>query len=253
MHVSRTCSCDSTVSVHLRHLVSLYFPLKLFFTSSILVLALKMVDASILFNSFMYFGRSPVFQFVFSRRNCIFVFPPLVFCVLCRKYRFSCYGLIYSFLVLCRVSLICSLILVVVSFHPPVVFVSIILVVIFSGCLCSMFSMLNRFVVMMVVMSSSPVSMYSAYIGVDCGTMSIIRIIFSCIWLIFICSLFVVFIVRSVTQATNIDSTYHLFTRSVFCYFEFHSWSNIILNPILRHMSCRLHYCPPPPDVDGTD
>ena len=48
VHVSRTCSCDSMVSVHLRHLVSLYLPLKLFFTSSILVLALKMVDASIL-------------------------------------------------------------------------------------------------------------------------------------------------------------------------------------------------------------
>ena len=35
------------VAVDLRHLVSLYFPLKLFFTSGILVLALKMVDASI--------------------------------------------------------------------------------------------------------------------------------------------------------------------------------------------------------------
>ena len=161
VHVSRTCSCDSMVSVHLRHLVSLYFPLKLFFTSCILVLALKMVDASILFNSFMYFCRSPAFQFVFSRRNCIFVFPSPVFstCMLCRKYLFSFCGLIYSFLVFCRVSLICSLILVVVSFHPPVVFVSIILVVIFSGCLCSLFSMLNLFFVMMVVMSSSPVSM----------------------------------------------------------------------------------------------
>ena len=159
VHVSRTCSCDSMVSVHLRHLVSLYFPLKLFFTSCILVLALKMVDASILFNSFMYFGRSPAFQFVFSRRNCIFVFPSLVFSMLCRKYLFSFCGLIYSFLVFCRVSLICSLILVVVSFHPPVVFVSIILVVIFSGCLCSLFSMLNLFFVMLIVMSSSPVSM----------------------------------------------------------------------------------------------
>ena len=138
VHVSRTCSCDSMVSVHLQHLVSLYLPLKLLFTSSILVLALKMV---------------------FSRRNCIFVFPPLVFSMLCRKYLFSCCGLIYSFLVFCRVSLICSLILVAVSFHPPVVFVSIILVVIFSGCLCSLFSMLNMFFVMMVVMSSSPVSM----------------------------------------------------------------------------------------------
>ena len=69
VHVSRTCSCDSMVSVHLRHLVSLYFPLKLFFTSSILVLALKMVDASILFNSFMYFGRSPCLPVcVFSQK-----------------------------------------------------------------------------------------------------------------------------------------------------------------------------------------
>ena len=147
VHVSRTSSCDSTVSVHLQHRVSLYFPLKLFFTSSIIVLALKMVDASIIFNSFMYFGRSPIFQFVFSRRNCIFVFPPLVFCMLYRKYSFSCCGLIYSSLVLCRVSLMCSLILVVGSFHPPVVFVSISLVVIFSGCLRSLFSMLNRFFV----------------------------------------------------------------------------------------------------------
>ena len=183
VHVSMTCPCDSTVSVHLRHLVSLYFPLKLFFTSSILVLAMKIVDVSILFNSFMYFGRSPVFQFVFFRRNCIFVFPPLVFCMLCRKYRFSCCWLIYSFLALCRVSLMCSLILVVVSFYPPVVFVSIILVVIFSGCSCSLFFMLNLLFVMMVVMSSSPVSMYlyCASIGVDCGTMSILRIIISCI------------------------------------------------------------------------
>ena len=72
---------------------------------------------------------------------------------------FQLLWLIYSFLVFSRVSLICSLILVVVSFHPPVVLVSIILVVIFSGCLCSLFSMLNLFFVMMVVMSSSPVSM----------------------------------------------------------------------------------------------
>ena len=71
VYVSRTCSCDSMASVHLRNVVSLYFPLKLFFTSSILVLALKMVDASIIFNYFMYFGRSPAIKFVLSRRNCI--------------------------------------------------------------------------------------------------------------------------------------------------------------------------------------
>ena len=191
VHVSRTCSCDSTVSVHLRHLVSLYFPLKLFLTSSILVLALKMVDASVLFNSFMYLVVPLSSSLYFLAEIVSSFFLRLFFCMLCRKYRFSCCGLIYSFLVLCSVSLICSLILVVVSFHPPVMFVSIILVVIFSGCLCSLFSMLNRFFVMMVVMSSNPVSMYSASIGVDCGTMSILRIIFSCIWLIFLCSFFV--------------------------------------------------------------
>ena len=118
VHVSRMCSCDSTALCAFTafSILACISP----FTSSILVLTLKMVDASILFNSFIYFGRSPVFQFVFSRRNCIFVFPPLVFCMLCRKYSFSCCGLIYSSLVLCRVSLMCSLILVVVSFHPPV-------------------------------------------------------------------------------------------------------------------------------------
>ena len=49
--------------------------------------------------------------------------------------------------------------------------------------------------VMMVVMLCSPVSMYSASISVDCGTISILRIIFSCIWWIFRSSFFVVVIV----------------------------------------------------------
>ena len=46
----------------------LVFPVKLFFTPSILVLDLKMVDASILINYFMYFGRSPAFLAVFTER-----------------------------------------------------------------------------------------------------------------------------------------------------------------------------------------
>ena len=54
-----------------------------------------------------------------SRINCIFVFLLLVFSMLCRKYLFSC-RLISTLLVLCRVSLMCSLILVVISFHPSV-------------------------------------------------------------------------------------------------------------------------------------
>ena len=36
-HVSRTCSCVSIFSGHFRHFVSWYLPLKLFFTSNILV------------------------------------------------------------------------------------------------------------------------------------------------------------------------------------------------------------------------
>ena len=47
----------------------------------------------------------------------------------------------------------------------------------------------------MVAMSSSPVPMKSASISVDCGTMSILLIIFSCIWLIYLSSFFAVFIV----------------------------------------------------------
>ena len=50
-HVSRTCSCVSIFSGHFRHFVSLYLPLKLFFTSNILVLALNIIDASWRVNS----------------------------------------------------------------------------------------------------------------------------------------------------------------------------------------------------------
>ena len=131
VHVSRTCSCDSTVCAFTAFSILVFPPEVVLHVQHS---CSRFEDGGCL-NYFMYFGRSPVFQFVFSRRNCI------------RLY-FGCYvgsiisvvGLIYLFLVLCRVSLMCSLILVVVSFHPPVVFVSITLVVIFSGCLCSLFS-----------------------------------------------------------------------------------------------------------------
>ena len=62
---SGTCSCVSIFSGHFRHFVSLYLPLKLFFTSNILVLALNIIDASWRVNSFMYLGRSPTFHLVF--------------------------------------------------------------------------------------------------------------------------------------------------------------------------------------------
>ena len=54
-HVSMTCSCVSIFSGHFRHFVSLYWPLKLCFTSNILVLALNIIDASWRVNYFMSF------------------------------------------------------------------------------------------------------------------------------------------------------------------------------------------------------
>ena len=57
-------------------------------------------------------------------------------------------------------------------------------VVMLLGCLSSLFSMFILFLVVIVVMSSSPDSVYKGPIGVDCGTMSILRIMFSCIWFV---------------------------------------------------------------------
>ena len=71
-HVSRTCSCVSIFSGHFRHFVSLYLPLKLFFTSNILVLALNVINTSWRVNSFMYLGRSPTFRLVFFSKYCGF-------------------------------------------------------------------------------------------------------------------------------------------------------------------------------------
>ena len=88
-HVSRTCSCVSILSGHFRNFVSLYLPLKLFFTSNILVLALNIIDASWRVNSFMYLGRSPTFHLVFFSKYCVFVFPSQVFSIFFLKKLFS--------------------------------------------------------------------------------------------------------------------------------------------------------------------
>ena len=75
LHSSSICSCVSFGSPHLRQITSLYLPLKLFFTSSILVRALKMVDASILLSLFMYVFLVPGLQVVLFSRYCVLVFP----------------------------------------------------------------------------------------------------------------------------------------------------------------------------------
>ena len=56
-----------------------YLPLKVFFTSNILVLALNIIDASWRVKSFMYLGRSPTFHLVFFSKYCVFVFPSIFF------------------------------------------------------------------------------------------------------------------------------------------------------------------------------
>ena len=78
--------------------------------------------------------------------------------------------------------------LLVVSFQLPFSLLFITFVVMLLGCLSSRFSMFILFLVVIVVMSSSPDSVYKGPIGVDCGTMSILRITFSCIWFIILFS-----------------------------------------------------------------
>ena len=68
-HVSRTCSCVSIFSGHFRHFVSLYLPLKLFFTSYILVLALNISDASWRVDSSLYFHTFQLFVVKCTCRN----------------------------------------------------------------------------------------------------------------------------------------------------------------------------------------
>ena len=50
-------------------------------TSSILVLALNIIDASWRVNSFMYLGSSSTFHLVFFSKYCVFVFPSQVFSI----------------------------------------------------------------------------------------------------------------------------------------------------------------------------
>ena len=67
MHSLSTRSWVSSVIPQPLHILSLYFPLKLFFTSSILVLALNMVLTWYLFSFSMYSSRFPIFLILVSR------------------------------------------------------------------------------------------------------------------------------------------------------------------------------------------
>ena len=93
------------------------------------------------------------------------------------------------------VSVFCSpiisvFILLVISFQPPFVWLSIIFTTSLSGFVWILFPMFSLFFVVMVDMSSSPVSIYSVSVGVDWGTINIRCMIFSCTWLSVFCFCF---------------------------------------------------------------
>ena len=80
MHSLNTYSWVSSVVPQPLHILSLCFPLKLFFTSSILVLALNIYGAYLVSICFsMYFGFIPIFlSLILSSRNLTFDFFPYV-------------------------------------------------------------------------------------------------------------------------------------------------------------------------------
>ena len=190
LHSSSICSCVSVGSPHLRQVTLLCLPLKLFFTSSILVRALNMVDASILVSLFIYVFLLPGFHVVLFNRYCVLVFPSAFVFIMSAN-------LFLMFMVV-MVSVCCLpsievFILFVISFHPPFVWLFIIFATSLSGFFWILFPMFSLFFVVIVFMSSSPVSIYSVSVGVDCGTISTRRMIFSCIRFSDFCSFLFIF------------------------------------------------------------
>ena len=102
-----------------------------------LVCALKMVDASILLSLFMYVFLVPGFQVVFFSRYCVLVFPSAFLFIVSANF------VMMSIFVM--VSVFCSpiisvFILLVISFQPPFVWLSIIFATSLSGFFLDSFS-----------------------------------------------------------------------------------------------------------------
>ena len=117
LHSSSICSCVSVGSPHLRQVTLL------FFTSSILVCALNMVEACILVSLFIYVFLLPGFHVVLFSRYCVLVFPSAFAFIMSANF-------VLMFIVV-MVSVCCSpiievFILFVISFHPPFVWLFII-------------------------------------------------------------------------------------------------------------------------------
>ena len=123
--------------------------------------------------------RFPACHWVFINRYWVFVFPSAFWFMVSWDLFIIPFGVgvCVSFVFLFSMVL-------VVSFQPPFALLFITFVVMLLGCLISLFSMFIPFWVVIVAMSSSPDSAYKGPIGIDCDTMSILRIMFSCIWFI---------------------------------------------------------------------
>ena len=149
-----------------------------------------MVEASILVSLFIYVFLIPGFHVVLLIRYCVLVFPSAFVFIMSANFVLM---FIVVMVCVCCSPIIEVFILFVISFHPPFVWLFIIFATSLSGFFWILFSMFSLFFVVMVDMSSSPVSMYSVSVGVDWGTISIRRMIFSCIRFSDFCSFLFIF------------------------------------------------------------
>ena len=130
--------------------------------SSILVLALKMMDVSILLSLFMWGLHFPACHWVFLNRYWVFVFPSAFWFMVSWNLFIISFGVgvCVSFVFLFSMALVASF-----QLHFALLFIT--FVVMLLGCLSSLFSMFIPFLVVIVMMSSSPDTLYKSPIGVE--------------------------------------------------------------------------------------
>ena len=190
LHSFSTCSCVSFSSPQPLHVMLLYLPRKLFFMSSIRVLALNIVLTWNLFSWFIYFGRIPTFQLLIPSSRC-FTFDlefPALFILFLKSLSitsvtlFFCWCFVVSFFSSSVVVPIFSIVCMVMFFQFWLLSMSVIVDIRLFLFFSILFIMFIIFCVLLDSMSFSPVSMYVASLGVDVGTMSIRLIMLSSTW-----------------------------------------------------------------------
>ena len=125
LHSFSACSCVSFTSPQPLHVMLLYLPRKLFFMSSIRVLALNIVLTWNLFSWFIYFGLVPTFQLLIPSSRC-FTFDlefPALFILFLKSLSitsvtlFFCWCFVVSFFSSSVVSPIFSIVCMVMFFQ----------------------------------------------------------------------------------------------------------------------------------------